>query len=69
MGCAKSEKAAILLGAVGANVTTERTKGSKDQIKAQAPGIEITSEQTGEFAHPGPRVRRVPRRGGPSYAY
>jgi ribose transport system substrate-binding protein len=41
---------AILLGAAGNNVTTERTKGFKDQIKAKAPGIQVTFEQTGEFA-------------------
>ncbi|GAA4232162.1 ribose transport system substrate-binding protein [Streptosporangium album] len=43
-------KVAILLGAPGNNVTTERTNGFKDQIKAAAPDIEITFEQTGEFA-------------------
>lgn len=43
-------KVAILLGAAGNNVTTERTKGFKDQIKAKAPGIQVTFEQTGEFA-------------------
>ncbi|NVI89882.1 ABC transporter substrate-binding protein [Actinomadura sp. BRA 177] len=43
-------KVAILLGAAGNNVTTERTKGFKDQIQAKAPGIQITFEQTAEFA-------------------
>ncbi|GII04988.1 ABC transporter substrate-binding protein [Planobispora takensis] len=43
-------KVAILLGAPGNNVTTERTQGFKDQIAAKAPDIEITFEQTGEFA-------------------
>ncbi|MBC7632863.1 ABC transporter substrate-binding protein [Aeromicrobium sp.] len=43
-------KVAILLGASGNNVTTERTKGFVDQIKAEAPGIEIVAQQTGEFA-------------------
>ncbi|TDD85464.1 ABC transporter substrate-binding protein [Actinomadura darangshiensis] len=43
-------KVAILLGAAGNNVTTERTKGFKDQIQAKAPGIQVTFEQTGEFA-------------------
>ncbi|WP_214416600.1 ABC transporter substrate-binding protein [Sphaerisporangium fuscum] len=43
-------KVAILLGAPGNNVTTERTNGFKEQIQKQAPGIEISFEQTGEFA-------------------
>lgn len=43
-------KVAILLGSAGNNVTTERTKGFKDQIKAKAPDLEIVFEQTGEFA-------------------
>ncbi|GAA3153222.1 ABC transporter substrate-binding protein [Planomonospora alba] len=43
-------KVAILLGAPGNNVTTERTQGFKEQIAAKAPDIEITFEQTGEFA-------------------
>ncbi|MBW8487523.1 ABC transporter substrate-binding protein [Actinomadura parmotrematis] len=42
-------KVAILLGAAGNNVTTERTQGFKDEIKAKAPGIQVTFEQTGEF--------------------
>ncbi|MGW5260317.1 ABC transporter substrate-binding protein [Microbispora sp. NPDC004025] len=41
---------AILLGAPGNNVTTERTNGFKDRIKEKAPGIQISFEQTGEFA-------------------
>ncbi|MFI1395396.1 ABC transporter substrate-binding protein [Streptomyces sp. NPDC020681] len=41
---------AILLGAPGNNVTTERTKGFKDQIQAKAPGLKVVFEQTGEFA-------------------
>lgn len=41
---------AILLGASGNNVTTERTKGFVDQIEAEAPDIEIVAQQTGEFA-------------------
>ncbi|WP_030454053.1 ABC transporter substrate-binding protein [Herbidospora cretacea] len=41
---------AILLGAPGNNVTTERTQGFKEQVAAKAPDIEITFEQTGEFA-------------------
>lgn len=43
-------KVAILLGAAGNNVTTERTKGFKDEIKAKAPGLQVVFEQTGEFA-------------------
>jgi galactofuranose transport system substrate-binding protein len=43
-------KVAILLGSSGNNVTTERTKGFVDQIKAKAPGIKIVAQQTGEFA-------------------
>lgn len=41
---------AILLGASGNNVTTDRTKGFVDQIEAEAPDIEIVAQQTGEFA-------------------
>ncbi|KZB86071.1 ABC transporter substrate-binding protein [Amycolatopsis regifaucium] len=41
-------KVAILLGASGNNVTTDRTKGFKDEI-ASTPGISIVAEQTGEF--------------------
>ncbi|OXM57012.1 LacI family transcriptional regulator [Amycolatopsis thailandensis] len=41
-------KVAILLGASGNNVTTDRTKGFKDEIAATA-GIQIVAEQTGEF--------------------
>jgi galactofuranose transport system substrate-binding protein len=43
-------KVAILLGASGNNVTTDRTSGFVDQIKAEAPGIEIVAQQTGDFA-------------------
>ncbi|MFE3829627.1 ABC transporter substrate-binding protein [Streptomyces sp. NPDC059092] len=43
-------KVAILLGSAGNNVTTERTKGFKDQLKAAAPGLQVVFEQTGEFA-------------------
>ncbi|MCX4868822.1 ABC transporter substrate-binding protein [Streptomyces sp. NBC_00825] len=43
-------KVAILLGASGNNVTTDRTKGFVDQVKAQAPGLRIVARQTGEFA-------------------
>jgi ribose transport system substrate-binding protein len=43
-------KVAILLGASGNNVTTDRTKGFVDQVEAEAPGLEIVAQQTGEFA-------------------
>jgi ribose transport system substrate-binding protein len=43
-------KVAILLGSSGNNVTTDRTSGFVDQIKAKAPGIQIVAQQTGEFA-------------------
>ncbi|RJK94296.1 ABC transporter substrate-binding protein [Vallicoccus soli] len=41
---------AILLGSSGNNVTTDRTTGFVEQIEAEAPGIEIVAQQTGEFA-------------------
>jgi len=41
---------AILLGASGNSVTTDRTSGFVDQIAAAAPDIEIVAQQTGEFA-------------------
>ncbi|MER6433431.1 ABC transporter substrate-binding protein [Streptomyces sp900105245] len=41
---------AILLGAAGNNVTTERTKGFEDRIKEKAPGLKIVFRQTGDFA-------------------
>lgn len=43
-------KVAILLGSSGNNVTTDRTNGFVDQIKAKAPGLTIVAQQTGEFA-------------------
>ncbi|MFJ4923293.1 ABC transporter substrate-binding protein [Streptomyces sp. NPDC088725] len=43
-------KIAILLGAAGNNVTTERTKGFKDRLKDKAPDLQVVFEQTGEFA-------------------
>jgi len=43
-------KVAILLGSSGNNVTTDRTKGFVDQIAAEAPGIEIVAQQSGDFA-------------------
>ncbi len=43
-----SGKVAILLGASGNNVTTDRTKGFKDEI-AGTPGLSVVAEQTGEF--------------------
>ncbi|EGJ72982.1 putative sugar uptake ABC transporter periplasmic solute-binding protein [Streptomyces sp. Tu6071] len=41
---------AILLGAAGNNVTTERTKGFKDRIAEKAPDLKVVFEQTGDFA-------------------
>ncbi|MFY0406540.1 ABC transporter substrate-binding protein [Solicola sp. PLA-1-18] len=43
-------KVAVLLGSSGNNVTTERTKGFVDQVKAEAPDLEIVAQQTGDFA-------------------
>ena len=43
-------KVAILLGASGNNVTTDRTSGFVDELKAKAPDIQIVAQQTGEFA-------------------
>lgn len=43
-------KVAILLGASGNNVTTDRTKGFVDELKDIAPDIQIVAQQTGEFA-------------------
>ncbi|MFL1381965.1 MULTISPECIES: ABC transporter substrate-binding protein [unclassified Nocardiopsis] len=44
---------AILLGAAGNNVTTQRTEGFKERIEAEAPGIEIVFEQSGDFTREG----------------
>ncbi|MEU1303111.1 ABC transporter substrate-binding protein [Streptomyces shenzhenensis] len=41
---------AILLGAAGNNVTTERTKGFEDRLKEKAPDLKVVFRQTGEFA-------------------
>ncbi|GGS20979.1 LacI family transcriptional regulator [Streptomyces aureoverticillatus] len=41
---------AILLGAAGNNVTTDRTKGFEEQIKKKAPDLKVVFKQTGEFA-------------------
>lgn len=49
-GTGGTGKVAILLGSSGNSVTTDRTSGFVDEIKAQAPGIEIVAQQTGEFA-------------------
>ena len=43
-------KVAILLGSSGNNVTTDRTKGFVDEMKATAPDIQIAAQQTGDFA-------------------
>ncbi|MBE2998510.1 ABC transporter substrate-binding protein [Nocardiopsis sp. HNM0947] len=44
---------AVLLGAAGNNVTTERTEGFQERIEAEAPGIEIVFEQSGDFTREG----------------
>lgn len=49
-GTGGTGKVAILLGSSGNGVTTDRTKGFVDEIKAKAPGIEIVAQQTGDFA-------------------
>ncbi|MGV9378530.1 ABC transporter substrate-binding protein [Nonomuraea sp. NPDC003707] len=49
-GEGSKSRVAILLGAPGNNVTTERTNGFKDRVKEKAPEITISFEQTGEFA-------------------
>ena len=41
-------KVAILLGSSGNNVTTDRTKGFKDEL-ATSSGLSVVVEQTGEF--------------------
>ncbi|MER6349021.1 ABC transporter substrate-binding protein [Streptomyces sp. NPDC001595] len=41
---------AILLGAAGNNVTTERTQGFKERVAEKAPGLKVVFEQTGDFA-------------------
>ncbi|MER5304704.1 ABC transporter substrate-binding protein [Streptomyces lasiicapitis] len=41
---------AILLGAAGNNVTTDRTKGFEEQIEKKAPDLKVVFKQTGEFA-------------------
>ncbi|OLF11651.1 LacI family transcriptional regulator [Actinophytocola xinjiangensis] len=43
-------KVAILLGASGNNVTTDRTNGFVDELAKIAPDVEIVAQQTGEFA-------------------
>jgi ribose transport system substrate-binding protein len=41
---------AILTGTPGNNVTTDRTKGFQDQVKAKYPNMRIVASQTGNFA-------------------
>ncbi|MFD9880717.1 ABC transporter substrate-binding protein [Streptomyces alboflavus] len=41
---------AILLGAAGNNVTTDRTKGFQERLKDKAPDLKVVFKQTGEFA-------------------
>jgi ABC-type sugar transport system substrate-binding protein len=42
-------KVAILLGATGNNVTTDRTSGFTDYLKANAPNVQVVAQQTGDF--------------------
>ncbi len=39
----------ILLGSSGNGVTTDRTNGFVDQMKAKYPGVTISKQQTGDF--------------------
>jgi len=39
----------ILLGSSGNGVTTDRTSGFVDQMKAKYPGVTISKQQTGDF--------------------
>lgn len=41
---------AILTGTPGNNVTTDRTRGFQDQVKAKYPKMKIVASQTGNFA-------------------
>ncbi|MGV9353644.1 ABC transporter substrate-binding protein [Streptomyces misionensis] len=45
-----SAHVAILTGSPGNNVTTDRTKGFEDQVKAKYPNMKIVASQTGNFA-------------------
>ncbi|MEP6527883.1 MAG: ABC transporter substrate-binding protein [Nocardioidaceae bacterium] len=51
MGAALSGKGnvVILLGSSGNGVTTDRTSGFVDEMKAKYPGITISKQQTGDF--------------------
>jgi galactofuranose transport system substrate-binding protein len=40
---------AVLLGSSGNGVTTDRTSGFVNEIKAKGPGLSIVAEQTGNF--------------------
>jgi ribose transport system substrate-binding protein len=42
-------KVAILLGSTGNNVTTDRTNGFIDYLKANAPNVQVVAQQTGDF--------------------
>ncbi|MFG3201089.1 ABC transporter substrate-binding protein [Streptomyces sp. NPDC048192] len=45
-----SAQVAILTGSPGNNVTTDRTKGFEDRVKAKYPKMRIVASQTGNFA-------------------
>ena len=49
-GTGGTAKVAILLGSSGNGVTTDRTSGFVDEIKANGSGIDIVAQQTGDFA-------------------
>ncbi|MEA9984650.1 MULTISPECIES: ABC transporter substrate-binding protein [Subtercola] len=49
-GTKGTAKVAVLLGSSGNGVTTDRTSGFVDEIKAKGPGITIVAQQTGDFA-------------------
>lgn len=51
MGAALGGKGnvAILLGSSGNGVTTDRTSGFVDEMKAKFPGVTISKQQTGDF--------------------
>ena len=49
-GTGGTAKVAILLGASGNGVTTDRTKGFVDEIESKGSGIDVVAQQTGNFA-------------------
>ncbi|MDF2442672.1 MAG: galactofuranose transport system substrate-binding protein [Subtercola sp.] len=49
-GTGGTAKVAVLLGSSGNGVTTDRTSGFLDEIKAKGPNITVVAQQTGDFA-------------------